>query len=86
MKLRLRDGLGELRFGPGGAFGLQKEGCGNLAGRAKDGLSVATSCNTDYKINKRYLTTLRERPNASKFDQSTVYSTVKDALSIATGR
>ena len=39
-----------------------------------------TSCNTDYRTNKRYLTNLRERPNGT-IDQETQYSTVRDAIS-----
>jgi len=42
-----------------------------------DSVSQATSCNTEYRVNKRYLTSLRDRPD----DQETVFSTVRDALS-----
>jgi len=45
-----------------------------------DAESNATSCNTDYRMNKRYLTALRDRLNPT-LDDSTVYSTVRDAVS-----
>ena len=72
-KLNLR--IGHLRFTDDGKF--QFINSGNE--RQHDSVSQATSCNTEYRVNKRYLTNLKER--TGEFDQETVFSTVKDALS-----
>lgn len=54
-KLNLR--IGFLKFANGQfKFVNNNEGAGDAA-------SEATSCNTEYRTNKRYLTNLRERPN-----------------------
>ena len=52
-----------------------------MGARGLDSTSNATSCDTNYRVNKRYLTTLRARPEEGPLDEETVYSTVKDALS-----
>ena len=72
-KLNLR--VGQLRFNQDGKFQFVNNG----QERKFDSVSQATSCNTEYRVNKRYLTNLRDRPG--EFDQETVFSTVKDALS-----
>ena len=71
-KLNLR--IGHLRFINDGKFQFINNG----SEKQRDSVSQATSCNTEYRVNKRYLTSLRERAN--EFDQETVFSTVKDAL------
>ena len=53
-KINLR--VGSLRFN-NGLFSFEP----NQA-QIADGISNATSCNTEYRVNKRYLTTLRNRP------------------------
>ena len=53
VKLNLR--IGKLRFA-NGKFCFMNE--------ANDTMSQATSCNTEYRINKRYLTTLKNRPES----------------------
>ena len=70
-KINLR--IGSLRF-KNGLFSFEPN-----QPQLADGISNATSCNTEYRINKRYLTTLRNRPSENMND--TVYSTVRDALS-----
>lgn len=69
-KLNLR--FGHLKFADGEFRFLNSEGA--------DTASTATSCNTEYRTNKRYLTNLRERPNGG-FDSETYYSSVRDAVS-----
>ena len=55
-KLNLR--IGTLRFTNGKFYFINNESQSNQF----DQVSKATSCNTDYRVNKRYLTNLRERP------------------------
>lgn len=69
-KLNFR--LGCLKFG-NGSFSFVNASTADLQ-------SVATSCNTDYRMNKRYLTAIRER-QIPTIDDETVYSTVREALS-----
>ena len=71
-KLNLRIGL--LRFTQDGFQFIN-----NGQGRQNDSVSQATSSNTEFRVNKRYLTNLRDRPG--DYDRETVFSTVKDALS-----
>ena len=75
-KLDLR-GVGQLRFGQDGQFLFVNKSNKSLK-QDDDNTSQATSCNTDYRVNKRYLTTLRERPG--DYDRETVFSTVRDVL------
>ena len=75
-KLDLR--LGNLRFS-NGSFNFSPVLTKVTA--PNDRQSIATSCNSEYRKNKRYLTTLRQRPNDDLHEQETVYSTVRDALS-----
>lgn len=71
--------VGQLRFSEEGQFQFVNNGPSLKSKLNEDSVSQATSCNTTYRIDKRHLTTLRERPG--DYDQETVFSTVKDALS-----
>ena len=72
IKLNLR--IGQLRFSNGKFNFIQSD--------TIDAFSSTTSCNTEYRINKRYLTTLKDRPVSQFNDRDSIYSTVKDALSV----
>lgn len=58
VKLNLR--IGFLRFANGEFKFMNCDG--------PDAASTATSCNTEYRTNKRYLTNLRDRPVVGGFD------------------
>ena len=55
-KLNFR--IGTLKFANSKFYFINSEGKANQF----DQVSKATSCNTEYRVNKRYLTNLRERP------------------------
>ena len=55
-KLNLR--IGTLKFVNGKFYFINSE----VQANQFDQVSKATSCNTEYRVNKRYLTNLRERP------------------------
>ena len=80
-KTKLNFKVGALRFADEKFKFFNNGESGTLGARALDSASNATSCDTNYRVNKRYLTTLRARPEEGALDEETVYSTVKDALS-----
>lgn len=56
--------VGVLRFANGLVKFMNAQTGGGHRTRNADSVSQATSCNSDYRMNKRYLTALRGKPTA----------------------